>query len=677
MLVTLPEFKETRQQRYRRTNNEYSEREQQRELLRDRSDYNGRRREESRLRPFVGWDTEGTNTDATPFLFGSSRGDKIAKSGIGTLEMFNLVLAAEAREPNAIHVVFGAEYDFNMMLREVPHRALLALKTHGRVKWNGYSLQHIPRKWFIIKRDADSVTAKLFDVQSFFGTNYVAALLENGIGTAEEVARIKEGKELRGDFSYDDISYIEPYWRTELKLLPELMDKLRDAFYRASVFINNWHGPGALARFMLTQRGIKAAMKPSPPGLHDAARYAFCGGRFESVQAGLYEGPVWNADINSAYPYAATFLPNLNTGRWEYTSDVDRGKIRADEFAVYHINYEFPNTQRNGLCLPIQPLFRRYGDDRVMWPNSVTGWYWSPEAANVAGDSRARFTEAYIYRDDGSRPFSWLNEYYDHRRVLQKMNDPMEIAFKLGPNSVYGQLAQRAGWQFYNGPPKFHQLEWAGYVTSMCRAMVHNAAMEAWESNSLISIDTDGIFTTAPIPDSSLVNGSGDNLGQWKVKQVPGILYWQSGVYWIPDETGEWKLKKARGAPKGKIPYGAAMESLQTLAPIKYKRSELIGYRWGLRNGMDTWRYFVTKDRQIQFGGSEYSKRYHNPRGCRKCRGFTDQTMHDLSPIGNGMAMVNHSKMHVLPWETNDHERARDPIDVANDGMIDMIWTEE
>lgn len=666
----------SKHQKYRQNNPAYREREHKRNRMDNESYRLEFRREAIRHRPFVGWDSEGSNLTRSVFLWGSSRGDAIHGEMLSSTAMFDLVLRRERDTPDAIHIIYGGEYDFNMMLKDVPRRNLEALKRSNKTQWGDYRLEHIPRKWFVISKDG--VTAKIFDIVSFFGCRYDQALKENGIGTVEDLERITAGKNQRSDFSYADIDYIKPYWQAELRYLPELADKLRTSFDRAGMAINSWHGPGALARYILRHHKISEAMnRELPQEVRDASRYAFCGGRFESFQAGLHVGRVGNADINSAYPYAATLLPDLHRGSWKYVNTVDRSSISKTQFALYHISYQKLNPERSGLCMEPQPLFRRFKDDRVMWPNTVTGWYWSPEAVIVADSPHATFLEAWIYHDDGSRPFQFLNEYYQHRLRLQAAGDSMELAFKLGPNSVYGQTAQRAGWEYYNGPPKYHQLEWAGFITSFCRSMVHEAACAAWQNNSLISIDTDGIFTTDTIRSESLYNREGGQLGQWKVKYVDGILNWQSGVYWMPDNEGQWLLKKARGAPKGKIPYANAIKALQTLEPIEYVRNEFIGYRWGLRNGMENWRYFVQKDRQIQFGGSEYSKRWHNPRGCRLCRGYKETSLHDLSPNSNGFAPNPHSKMHVLPWEKNDHERARDPIDEKNDATIDAIWTEE
>lgn len=277
---------ETRQQRYRRTNAEYRDREAKRDSTRNRTAYNDERRERNATKPFVMWDTEGTNVNATPFLFGSSMGDRIAGPELSTVDMLELVLRREASNPDIIHFIYGGEYDFNMMLRDVPQRYLFILKQFNKVTWNGYRLQHIPRKWFIVSRD--DITATIFDVVSFFACPYLDALIKNGIGTPEQHAIIDHGKKSRSFFTYDELAEIEPYWGLELELGPPLMEKTRDAFYRAGMYIHKWHGPGSLARYMLRHHNIKDAMAVCPPAVHDAARYAFCGGRFESFQAGLY-----------------------------------------------------------------------------------------------------------------------------------------------------------------------------------------------------------------------------------------------------------------------------------------------------------------------------------------------------------------------------------------------------
>jgi hypothetical protein len=666
----------SRQKRYRANNPEYRKDEKIRDKTRDRTDHNTQRREKNLFKPFVGWDTEGTNVDATPFLFGSSDGDRIAKPQITSREMFDLLLTAEKRNPDAIHVIYGGEYDFNMMLRDFELKHLMALRWTNRTRWNDYRIFHIPHKWLEIEKDG--VVVRVYDVIAFFGCAYLKALTENGIGTPEDLARIAEGKAGRKDFTFADLAFVEPYWLTELKYLPILMDKLRDAFHRADLFIKSWHGPGALARYALRTRGIKDCMAKTPDEVHIAARYAFCGGHFEMFQAGLFDGVVHNADINSAYPYAMTMLPNLATGSWEHVANVDRASIDPKKFAVYFIKY----NGREMLLRP-QPLWRRLHDDTVIWPNKTGGnWYWSPEAAMVKDDEYAEFIEAWVFHDDGTKPFAFVQELYDIRLKMQQAGDPIQIALKLCINSMYGQLAQRAGWKrTKKGPviPPFHQLEWAGFITSYCRAMLFKAAISAWENDSLLAVDTDGIFTTKPINLPSLENGTGNALGQWKTSTMDGILLWQQGFYWTKCEPCEefpdgWKAKKTRGAPRGRVPFKLAIATLpevderKSKPVINYSLTVLFGYRLCMaRRKMVDWRYFREVPRKLAFGGSPWSKREHFHTHCRRCCvRYTDYVetpgnlLHDLRPTTREPIMRNNprrSKMHHIPWEANDHTR--------------------
>src|SRR6185312_5899163 len=109
--------------------------------------------------------------------------------------------------------------------------------------------------------------------------------------------------------------------------------------------------------------------------------------------------------------------------------------------------------------------------------------------------------------------------------ALKEAGDALELTYKLIINSIYGQLAQRTGWNRKdNTAPKSHQLEWAGYITSACRARVYEAATAL--GDKLISIDTDGIYAMAPVPVLE-----GKKLGDWETAEYSEAIFWQSGIY--------------------------------------------------------------------------------------------------------------------------------------------------
>jgi len=279
------------------------------------------------------------------------------------------------------------------------------------------------------------------------------------VGTDRDVLAIEADKAKRQDFRWADIDSIREYWQLEIKLGPELGNALRDALYHGGYVPSSWHGPGALARLALSRHKIYDCMAKTPPAVRLAAQYAFAGGRFEQFLAGQANCTVYEYDINSAYPYYATFLPNLAKGTWRHGKHFEK-----DKFAVYHIIYNAPYN-----CSKIFPLFMRLHNNTVCWPNRVDGWYWAPEAELVIDDPNAKFVEALIFDEDDSadRPFAFLAEYYRRRKIAKANNRPEEYAFKTIINAIYGQLAQRAGWdRKHRKAPKSHQLEWAGYITS-------------------------------------------------------------------------------------------------------------------------------------------------------------------------------------------------------------------
>lgn len=588
---------------------------------------------------FVGWDGEGPR-DAGYALFGNSDGDELCDPFLGTARCLDLLIDHKRSNRETISVWFGGDYDVSMILWELPRRNMTALHQYGKTIWYGYEIEHIPHKWFRVKHGEISVT--VFDIHSFFDSGYAYALDSWEIGTEAERAAIHAGKAGRADFLWSEIDAIRDYWRLELALMPALCDRLRSVFADAGYVPRSWHGPGSLARMALRRHGIYAAMCDSPDAVSRAARSAFAGGRFELVRAGHFQERIWNYDIHSAYPYFATMLPNLARGQWRRTDRYEAGK-----FAVYRIRYEAADPDP----FRLYPLFRRLPNTGVAWPYRTTGWYWAPEAELVAEDTDATVLEGWVFDEDdpSDRPFAFLLDYYNRRRLLKRNGQAAEYTFKLIINSIYGQLAQRVGWNRKDGTaPRTHQLEWAGYITSACRAAVYRAGMAA--GDKLVSIDTDGIYVLCPIESLDL----GDNLGQWDCTVYDDGIFWQSGVYCLKEGV-EWKKARTRGIPKGTYSAEDLLENLATREPLKVWKNVFIGYgmadngQWEKRN---TWE---RKEHEFVFGGS--GKRCHLGRfgGCNdRCSG----DVHALGAIQlfYGPDGDPESAPHYLPWLENEEE---------------------
>ncbi len=604
-------------------------------------------------RPFIAWDGEEAR-DAGYCLFGASTGDFLQKPRLSTVELVELLLKVSSENPGAFHVGYAFDYDVNQIIQDLDKLHVAVLAELGHVTWRGYRFKHVPHKIFEVSDGRRKIVIE--DCFHYFRTRFDKALIKYGIGSAREQEMVTDGKDNRNEFWWRDIDDIRQYWRMELRLMVKLMDRIRNDINAAGFYIGQWYGPGALAKYALRQHKVGRHKKETPEDIIEPALYAYSGGWFERFKAGIHDGPVWTADINSAYIYAASLLPSLSTGTWKHVSNPSRKLASQVRMGIFRLRQRGSFSSFMATChgIPL-PLFQRQTNHTLSHPVAVEGWYWNPEAALVEDKPDVEFLEAWIYEDDGTYPFTWVSDMYRQRLLLKNLGNPAEVAFKWALASMYGGFAQRVGWnQKTRKPPRWHQIEWAGWITSKCRAMIYKAAMPVALRNGLISIDTDGIMSTIPFDMSQLINGSGELLGEWKVEEFAGLVYIQNGVYWLKGEDGEWIEPKLRGIPKGrKVTVETAMDALSRDTPIEIRRRQFIGYAAALHGNWDDWRTWK--------GGEEHDEpnykinvhkagnRMHLPTFCRACRrGYTmTDCLHDLSLVPSRDMT---SSIHRLPW---------------------------
>ncbi len=594
-------------------------------------------------KPFIAWDGEGCQGEngIGPYsLFGASTGDYIRYYDLSTWDCLQLILEVERKNPDAIHVGFAFGYDINQIIKDLPEAQLAMLKIRGATRWRDIRIEWIPRKWFVVSHKG--ITAKIFDVWSFFNCGFGLALEKYEIGAKEHLERIKEMKGERPNFTWADIDEIQEYWELELQYLVQLMDKYRDIIYRAGYRITSWHGPGAIASYALKIHHTRLHMNRGiPDDINQAARSAYAGGRFNPFKAGYYEGPVYSADINTAYGYTFSRLPSLAHGKWNYSRDPDRSQTGEVRMGLYRIRFVDRYSSR------AFPLFHRDPDGSISFPNATEGWFHASEAYLVRDSTKAEFVESWVFEDDGSYPFAWIADAYQERLEMQDRGDPTEEGHKRAIASTYGQVAQRAGWERKHEPPKWHQLEWAGAITSECRSIIYAAAASC--GNGLISIDTDGVLSLSPI--RHLPGGIGRGLGQWKTQEYTGILYVQSGIYWLRDSEGKWLPPKSRGIPRRKLAFDEIYPTIAAGKNIEVNQHMFIGLGLAMRGRMEDWRRWVDEPRVIEFGGS--GKMQHSPAQCPMCKkglGY-GEVMHPLRLVPPKRI---ENSLHKLPWLTAD-----------------------
>jgi hypothetical protein len=576
-------------------------------------------------RPIVSVDGEGVNRPdgSHDYLLLAIHGIAAISSParLSTLECLDYLWSNLSDEN--INVIFGGSYDFNMWCRDLGRPRLSALYHSnfiGRpIRYGPYALKWMRGKQFTIERDDRTVTIN--DVVSFFQLPFVGACdlyLNDSPLWAQHRTRIVKEKARRGIFTSDELQNIGEYNELELVLLTELVGELRDRLNKVHLRPRRWNSPGAIAAALFQREAIKEHKGEPPAWVARAARFAYFGGRFEVLKFGLTKVPAYEYDVNSAYPRALLELPSLAGASWH----MERGDAGTHPFALYHI--EFENKNPTGANLP-GPIPARGPKGTICYPMKVDGWIWSPEmealrlyVKRVPG-AQFRVVETIVCTPASStRPFAFVAALYRQRAALKKSGDGAHLAIKLGLNSLYGKLAQQVGWVPATAKhplriPPYHQLEWAGYVTSYCRAAVLTAALS--DLSSVIAFETDALFTSRPL-DAAICIGT--NLGDFEKTEFTNLTYIQSGHYYGDLANGK-AVAKYRGVDRGYMVRADVERNMRKRVPKNRHPvivTRFMGAGIALARGLDVWCSWREEPKQLDLQPS--GKRLHGACWCEE-----------------------------------------------------------
>lgn len=547
----------------------------------------------------------------------------IDRDGLDTRRILRYLFSHLSTED--LNCIYGGSYDFNMWLKDCDETTLRLIYSSNYmdapVDVFGYGVKWQRGKGFSIEKDGRKIVIN--DVVSFFQTTFVNAcdqyLQDSPTWTNNRDIIIRE-KAKRGDFTFEELQEIDDYNQLELVLGVELVTELRARLNRVNLRPRRWNGPGAIASALFHREGIKAHMEVCPTPVAAAGRYAYFGGRFEMIRYGAVQEKVYEYDINSAYPTALTKVPSLAGGIWAHT----RGDIIDHPFALYHVRYYGTRSDIPG------PLGVRAKEGTVSYPTNAETWIWSPEMAvlrrycDTVPGTEYKVVEVWHFKPASfEKPFGFVTAMYEQRQALKAAGDGAQIALKLALNSMYGKTAQQVGYipGTASMPPRippYHQLEWAGFVTSWTRATVLSALLDTPGGiESAIAFETDAVFTTKPL---DIKIGSG--LGEWEVTEFDSLTYVQSGHYYGTTTDGK-EVAKCRGIDRGFVSRETVEDTLRQPPDKRILPAELTRfYGAGValaRNNMDLWCTWRAEPKNLNLAPS--GKRLHV--GCDACDGDT------------------------------------------------------
>lgn len=554
-------------------------------------------------RRFVMVDGEGLNVRSGKrkgahdyvLLAVSGREPILARLGIPTMRCFDYLWHNLSPADN--NVIYGGSYDFNCWVRDFPIEVLRTLYDGRRVRYGHYTVKWLKGKSFTIRREGKSVT--IYDVVSFFQCPFLQACDEY-LGEYEGREIIAREKANRGNFTWRQISTIGKYNNLELDLGERLCNELRLRLNKVGLRPRRWIGPGAIAAALFEREGVRAHMsREIPSDVAEAARYAFAGGRFEDIKYGISRDSAFEYDLNSAYPKALSLVPSLAGGVWKHKGP--GAKIeKFGTFALYRVRWEHTNPEMS--TIP-GPLFVRAPNGTICYPMSGENWVWQPEAENLPEYSeitglKYRILESWqLIPATNHKPFGFAPALYERRKALKAASDGAHVGIKLGLNSMFGKTCQQIGWnKIRNEAPTYHQLEWAGYVTSYCRAAVLKAAMQ--DLGSVIAFETDALFTTHPldIPVS-------DRLGEWERTEFAYLTYVQSGLYfgtaWNEKKRRWVPVAKSRGADRGLVTREKVETAMRAGENLKVSLTRFMGAGIALARGIGIWRRWLEEEKVL------------------------------------------------------------------------------
>lgn len=527
-------------------------------------------------------------------------------NGLTTNEVLTFLCSNTPTSKNAILCVYGSTYDFNNLINSATKEQLTEIyESTYRSKPTPVGLYKVrlARGQSLTVYDLFDEIRTINDVYNFFQVPLKDAVAEY------------LNEEIRGGSAYHKAATLENFEQAKKDLAKELtatvnlMAEFRRRLDKVNLRPRVWSGAGSITSTLFERHNIKTFMAEQEPDIAKYARYAYAGGRFELIKYGsVTNKKTYAYDINSAYPEALTKLPVLAGGRWHHIA----GDPGDTEYGLYKIS-----IQTNKQHYYPTPLFARAADGSINYPNRLDGWYWSPEIAVVREWAKLtgatyEIDQAFIFEPKTDlKPFAWIKDLYEQRRQLQQLNDEAEVGLKLALNSAYGKLAQQVGFIPAEDDteaitPSYHQLEWAGYVTSYTRAKIFRASLEAYWA--VIAYETDAVYMTEEL--SGIVIG--DGLGEWKETIYQEMTYLNSGIYTGVKQNGEIVFKM-RGVQAGTATIDEMLEALDKPEPNRKLKINQVRYVSGSlaleHNAYAKWNTFSIEPLEIRLFPS--GKRTH------------------------------------------------------------------
>ena len=353
--------------------------------------------DEPKSKPFiVGLDTETfsssgnllclNNSYDDSTLYGGATWDKLVSMQEIYQYFMNLKrkIRKEQKTDNIVFMFWNMKFDASVLLKSLKENLMSFYQGYSKEEklrgvYDELNIEYLNKKALTLKRHKshkkfDRVV--IYDAMQFWkfsgmkGDSGLDSVAEKQLGLHkkdDEVNKIYPNKKFPDNIPPHHMKVIVQYCIDDCKLIPKLIDLWLEKFHASfGYYPQKFHSLGTVALDTLKQiLDEMHSFNDIPYDIQELAYKCYYGGRFEIFQKGRV-GEIFHYDINSAYPYAMSLLPNFKNGTWKEVKrieDLDTSKV-----GLYRIKVKV-NEQR------LTPFLFRYENGSVKCPTGeFTTW---------------------------------------------------------------------------------------------------------------------------------------------------------------------------------------------------------------------------------------------------------------------------------------------------------------
>ena len=420
---------------------------------------------------------------------------------------------------------YNITFDSEVILKTLPKHILDNYKKTRLLefKFDGYKIQYLPNKKLAIRKGHHSTV--FFDIAQYYHES-LANAYQNNIGKLpDEYLEMKEKRKSFSDRYFKrNKKLVRNYCIQDCihtKLLAQHWIKLFNSAF--SFYPSRWISSGYLAEKVLINQGIYIPkFLEIPYEVSEMASNAYFGGRFEILRRGFI-GTAYLYDINSAYPFAISKIPNLLNGRWFKSKKIDDKSL----LGFFKVKVDVPHDK-------FVPPFPFRANNMVCFPSGKFVTFCTLEELRAVEDSSCYtiLDSVQYYTKKPYYPYKqFIENLYNKRLELKQDKNPLQLPIKIILNSIYGKTGEVVRGRIGNlfNPVIF------SFITGHSRAKLYRFVQENNLESDVVAFATDSICTTKKIPLNSA------DLGKFSLeKSADDVFYLQNGFYRF---NGVWKQR--------------------------------------------------------------------------------------------------------------------------------------